>query len=262
MPAGARSAAPDDPAARERYEATRARFERAHGRIVDGHWSTPRGRRRRASAAGTCSSGACNGRCTAAWAASPQRRPGVRAAAGAHAPASPPAPAASCRARAQRLAVARLFTLQPQRHGGARGMTELAAARAPPRPAGEPDAHQRRVGVVRRPRPRALRVRASIAHRRARASATRPPARRSRPSTARSSTSYWSEREPAGVALCCKRVRFGRPAVVAAPRDGEPRGRPPGVLAACCATPRASPCAPATPARDDASGSRSRTSSR
>ena len=33
-------AAPDDPAGRERYDALRARFEEAHGRIVGAHWST------------------------------------------------------------------------------------------------------------------------------------------------------------------------------------------------------------------------------
>ena len=101
-------AAPDDPAARERYDALRARFERAHGRIVAAHWST-----RQAAGVAICCRHLSFGRLQ--WslhrsmgslaAQRPEFSPLLRHVAGEAARAS-----SILSGRAQRLAVADLFT--------------------------------------------------------------------------------------------------------------------------------------------------------
>jgi hypothetical protein len=102
-------AAPDDPAERERYVAARRRFERAHGRIVDGHWSA-----RHAAAVAICCRHLPAGRLQ--WslhrslggldAGRPELSPLLAHTAGESARAS-----SILSGMAQRLAVARLFAL-------------------------------------------------------------------------------------------------------------------------------------------------------
>ena len=98
---------------------------------------------------------------------------------------------------------------QPQRDRRRSRHDRLRAARAPPRPSGEPGADEAQVGDLRRARPRALRLedvadgacaRALRGHR----------ARRSRPTTARSSTSTGPSALPVGAVTCRQRGRWGR----------------------------------------------------
>ena len=179
-------ATPDDPTGHERYAALRARFEQEHGRIVAAHWST-----RQAAGVAICCrqppTGACNGRCIAAWGAWPHGARSSRRCC-ATSRASPPAPAASSPAAR---------SVSPST-----ASSPAAATSWPP---------WRRHDRVRRPRPATRPLRpgpAAAASRTAsfgdlvhrtgrtrstpptseRASATRRPASASRTSTARSST--------------------------------------------------------------------------
>ena len=203
-----------------------AHFERAHGRIVTAHSSTPRGSRRRALLPAPLLR-------SPAMVAAPQHgRPGR--------PSGPRsrrccATSPASRPRQQhpvghRPAPRRREPVRANRASSGRSSHDRARPAPPPRLAREPDAAKRD-----RRRSATSSTRAGSGRRRrrsARASTTRPRARRFEAEHGKIVDDYWSEaRAGRGRAVLQARALRGAWQWCAAPQHGQPRGRPPGVLA-------------------------------
>ena len=242
----------------------REHFERTHGRIVAAHWSS-----REAAGVAVCCRHLAFGRLQWSLHRSmgslasqrPEFSPLLRHVGGEAARASSvlsrqgPAPR-----RRQPLHA------QPPRDGGAGGVVTEMADFALPAPA---RVHAASPARVRRPSASfgdlvhaQWEQQARTPPMSARACATRRPARRSKPSTARSSTTTGPPANPPGSRCAASRGRWGRVEWSLHRDHGEPGRRAPGVLAAAAAQRARVGACRQRPARHDAAHRGRRTSSR